>query len=99
MKKTKARFIGTDCFLEFAEYGNKRKAISLITEDTKELMAVATVNLPNEPCGDDEVFIKDYSENEGILALLIEIEVISKPIGFSQSGWVQIPKCKLLKTN
>jgi len=47
--------------------------------------------------GDDEIFIKNYSENKGILDDLIRLGIVSNPIGHVTSGFVEIPKCKLLK--
>jgi hypothetical protein len=37
----------------------------------------ATVNLPDEVLGEDEVIIKNYSENEGCLPFLISNGVVS----------------------
>lgn len=44
----------------------------------------------------DEVAIKNYSENEGILDELIKNGVVSKPHKVINSGFVTIPICKLL---
>ena len=33
-------------------------------------MATATVNVPAMPLADDQVLIKDYAENQGVLAAL-----------------------------
>lgn len=87
------------CVLEYAEYGNRRTAISLIgapgTEYEGQPIAVATVNLPDEELAEGNVFIKDYSENEGIYDCLIDAGVIEKRIRFVVSGHIIVPECKL----
>lgn len=46
---------------------------------------------------DDEVIIKDYSENEGILPAMIKAEIISKPHETVNSGYVKLHICQLIK--
>jgi hypothetical protein len=45
------------------------------------------------PC---EMAIKDYSENAGLLQVLIDAGVVSEPVGYVRSGFVEIPVCDLL---
>jgi hypothetical protein len=52
----------------------------------------ASVNLPNHPLLEDEVAIKDYSENEGIADALAKAGII-KIIARANNG---ICFCKLL---
>jgi len=85
-----------DAVLEFGKYRNNRTAIECIDPEDGESIAVATVNLPDSPLNDDEVFIKDYSENEGILSSLIANNIVSDPIDVIPSGFVVVYKCKLL---
>lgn len=76
---------------------NDRWAIELISKEEGIPYAVATVNLPDVELEEDEVIIKNYSENEGILELL-EKEGIVKRTGRSvKTGWVTVPVCKILK--
>lgn len=82
--------------LHVQRYSNNRIAIECLDPNDGEPIAVATVNLPDEHLGENEVFIKDYSENEGMLNSLMEAGIVSAPIDMVQSGFVQIPKCKLL---
>lgn len=93
----KVKFKEWNCGLELGlSYGNGRRAIELFEVETKEPIAVATINLPEEHLEDDELFIKDYSENSGMLKCLSEAGVISQPIDWVQSGFVRIPKVKFL---
>lgn len=84
------------CTLDFGQYQNGRTAIELNDSSTGEPVAVATVNLPNEKIADDEVIIKNWSENEGMLATLEKAGVISKPIRTVETGYVEAHVCKLL---
>jgi hypothetical protein len=77
---------------------NGRIALKIIDESEgyRETVAIATVNLPDEPLEPDEVFIKDWSENEGVLKDLIAMGIISKPIGSVRTEFCVAHKCKLL---
>lgn len=89
------QFMGETCDVVFARYGNGRIAIQLITANG-EPWARATVNLPAEPLGADEVFIKDYSENEGMLDVLVAAGVVEDTGVRVDSGWVTVPVARLL---
>ena len=86
-----------DCQLVFDKYRNGQTAIEL-RDDSYPFegpVAVATVSL-DESWNKDEVFIKNYSENEGMLNSLINAGIISNPVRYISSGYVMIPVCKLL---
>lgn len=85
--------------LKFGKYSNKRTAIELIDSEDGCPVMVATVNMPDAELQPDEVIIKNYSENEGVLDFLIENGIVGKPIRMVSSGWVTCPVVKLLKTN
>jgi len=92
-------FCGFKCNIVLETYQHKasdgtyRVAILLNEVDTDERVAVATVNVPNEPLADDEVVIKDYSENEGMLHTLIMAKIITVPERYTKTG--MMPVCKL----
>jgi hypothetical protein len=93
----KATFIGYDCDVVVEKYGNNgRAAITLIDSAGGGLVAIATVNLPGEAIAQGEVIVKDYSENEGMLAALTKAGVVSEPIRFINTGFVICPVCRLL---
>lgn len=83
-----------------AFYGgnDKRTALQIIDESEgyPEVVAIPTVNLPHLALNKDQVFIKNWSENEGVLQDLIEMKVISEPIAEVKTGLVVAYKCKLL---
>jgi hypothetical protein len=69
-------------------------AIQIYDRAERECVCTASVNVGGLESG--HIAIKDYSENEGILAWLIENKIVSKPVRFVGSGYVEIPICKLL---
>lgn len=88
-----------------ARYGNQRIALVVLDDGSRTARTgqisggfKLTVNLPDEALDDDEVAIKDYSENEGVLAALIGVKVVAPPHRFvpSINGHVQFPICRLL---
>ena len=90
------RFKDWDCILRYGQYGNKRTAIELIDTHDGESVAVATVNIVNADINDDEIIIKDYSENEGMQKILMDAGIISTPVRIIPTGYVVVPVCKLL---
>lgn len=81
--------------LAFSKYLNDRIAIQLL-DNEGQLVCVATVNIPDVILNDDEVIVKDYSENEGLLNLLVSNKITSEPLRFVQSGYVTCAVVKLL---
>jgi len=88
-------FLGCKCIITKEKYCNGRTALGLTEVDTGEPFATATVNLPEINLAQNEIAIKNYSENEGILQVLIDAGVIGKPKYEIQSGFVSIPVCEL----
>lgn len=92
-----------DCELVKQQYHNGKTALELVAaEDDEENdvfkgepIATATINIP-VILEHDEVLIKNYSENEGMLEALVDAGVV-KPTGrVIQTGFVEVPVCKLL---
>lgn len=95
MKNIKVKFKDWLCRVEFNTYSNNRLAILLIDADNGEDIATATVNMPEHDLSPNEVIIKDYSENDGMLTALVEIGLV-KPTGMQiQTGFVYCPICKI----
>lgn len=61
--------------VKIAKYGNKRPAI-LIEDEMGLPYMTASINVPQLELKDDEVVIKDYSENEGVYEWLLERNII-----------------------
>lgn len=86
----------TQVTLRQRNYANGRPALEIIDATDGLLFAVASVNLPDVLLEEDEILIKDYSENEGMLNFLTENNIITVTENGVESGFVWIPVCKLL---
>jgi hypothetical protein len=85
------------CDVALARYANNgRAAIKLNDAKTGDLVAVATVNLDQFPLAPDEVFIKDWSENEGIKDALVKAGIVASTGERVPTGFVEADVCKLL---
>lgn len=73
-------------------YRNNRLCIDLICNDG-EPWCTATVNIDGIKLNNDEVLIKDYSENEGTLALLKQYNIVKSVRSYINNGYVLIPIC------
>ena len=81
---------------QYSKYGNGQNAILLNYASNGQSYKVASVAI-DQPLQSDEVAIKNYSENEGILKSLLKARIVAPPHRFVSSGFVQIPICKLKK--
>jgi len=91
------KFRGWDCEVQVLRYANGRPAIQLVDAQTGEPLARATVNLPDEYLSPNEVFIKNYSENEGILDALVAGGVVVPPHRYVKTGHVRVGQCHLVR--
>ena len=83
----------TDCQVEQLHYAQGGIALRLTHEEHGPI-AVATVHLPDLQA--NEVAIKDYSENEGMYASLLGVNVIKPAHRYLSSGFIErIPVCYL----
>lgn len=76
------------------KYNNGRTAIELLENDPETgpvPYTTATVNIPDVLLADNEVLIKDYSENEGVLDFLIRYNIVTPTPNGVQSGFVWVP--------
>lgn len=92
---TRVRFKQWDCIVRKRQYDNGRPALQLIDAEDGSPIATATVNLPDLPAEPNQVFVKDWSENEGMLNALVAAGVV-KPTGQTvRSRFVEVPVCEL----
>lgn len=88
---TKVFFYGEECDLVVGRYAQGGRIRLDLRCDTGEPMATCTVNLPHVDIPEGCAFIKDYSENEGMVEALKEAGVIvGDPIKSEVSGFVII---------
>lgn len=90
----RVHFYNWDCNVKIESYAKGGMAILL--EDIRDGSPVATATLNIKGLKDNEVAIKNYSENEGILEVLVDAGIVSAPIRYENSGYVKIPVCILL---
>ena len=95
----KVKFKKWNCIVEKKQYINGRIALMLTDEETGEPVATASVNIEEYRMSDrskkDHTFIKDYSENEGMLEALIKAGIVEHtglqfPIGFVKASLVKV---------
>jgi len=94
MKKVK--FNDQECDVVMSRYPNDNIAIQLYADGTP--YSTATLNDPELELEADQILIKDYSENEGMVKALQEAGIVQPlyphPVGtFGASTWV----CEILE--
>jgi len=77
--------------VKLGKYANGRTAIQLDDVNEGCLYATATVNIDHVLLADNEVLIKDYSENEGMLDFLVKNNIVTPTPNGVQSGFVWLP--------
>lgn len=77
--------------VKLGKYANGRTAIQLDDVNEGCPYATATVNIDHVLLADNEVLIKDYSENEGMLDFLVKNNIVTPTPNGVQSGFVWLP--------
>lgn len=91
----KVQFRQWKCLLDVARYWNDRIALRLIDITNGEPIATATVNVSEAKLERDEVLIKDWSENEGMLDAMTAAGIVTPTGRLVPSGYVYAHVCKL----
>lgn len=92
----KVTFLGEECNVMISRFASTDR-IALYLEDSMGCpMTRISVNMPDAEMADDETAIKNHSENEGILQILIDAGIVSEPVRYIKGGWVEFPVCKVL---
>lgn len=86
-------FQGKKLQVDKMKYRNNRVALELTHKG--ESWVMATTNLPDEVLCIDEVILKNYSENQGVLDALVIAGVVSAVVRYAQDNRM-FPICKLL---
>ena len=84
--------------LEITKYRNGQNAISLYFEGEPYMTATVAVNVPGEavyPIEENDVVIKNYSENAGILEALVAGGIIEEPHATIGMNFVTLYVAKL----
>jgi len=97
LKDITVKFNNWNCKIVRHTYRDEdQNALALVDCNDGSPIATATVCIPGTPLESDEVIIKDYSENAGMLVALIASKAIGEPIRFAMAGFETVPICKLL---
>jgi len=89
-----------NCKTVLGEYPNGRIAILLVDVDNgDDAIATATVNLPDfSDLRENEIIVKDYSENEGMAKALCDAGIVESMIRtYASSGFITTPVMKMSK--
>ena len=92
----RASFMQWDCEVQRLEYPGGRTALVLIDARDGDQVATVTVNLPDQPLGANEVFVKDWSENDGMVAAMERAGILRNTGEYVRAGYVVAPKCELI---
>lgn len=93
--KTKWGETYRDCFFVWGNYENNGNIALVIKNEEEGVICTCSVN-SNRVNGENEIGIKDYSENEGMVDFLVSMGIIeSEPFYRENSGFVTIPYFKL----
>ena len=75
--------------------GSNRMALIMLDALDGEPVTTITVNIPEAPLDDDEIIVKNYSENEGMLEFLVESGLVEDTGKFIQTGFVIVNIVKM----
>jgi hypothetical protein len=92
----KITFLGIDYEVKISRFNTNNRPALFLIDCSDGSPARISVNLPQIEMADNETAIKNYSENDGILEHLIKDGIVSEPVRFVDSGFVQVPICKIL---
>lgn len=93
----KTKFFDGKVKVVVSKYSNKdRTAIVLVDPEDGSPCFTATVNLVEESLEDGYVFLKGYSENEGLPEELVKAGIVELTGRVVNTGYVVVPEAKLL---
>jgi hypothetical protein len=93
------RFKRWRCRAVLAHYHNGRPAIALFDDDDGAPVARATVNVPGVRLARDEVIVKDYAENTGMLEALVTAGIVTMTDRTVSLGHAVGQICRLVNVN
>lgn len=83
-----------NCTIQKTKYACGQTAIIIWVDD--EPLCKATVAIPEIDLNENHVFIKNWSENEGVLQSLIDNKVLVDTGGIVACGFCEANLCRLL---
>ena len=92
MNRNIHNFKGTDCTIQQDIYPSTENLAITLVDLEGYVMCRATINGPH-PLARDLAYIKDYSENAGMLTFLQNIGIVKKVLAHHVMGYVEVPLC------
>ena len=92
------RFNTLDCRIQWSRHAQSRRpAILLVNARAPgDVIAVATIDLPEVELDEGEVALHDFGASAGVLEALTSAGVVSAPVRYIERDAQQIPICTLL---
>ena len=92
---SKAKYIPANTIVNKTQYADGNTALTAIDPISHEPAGTLTVNIPETTLNANHVWIKDWSENEGVLNALIESKLVENlnvtyPQGFCEAHLVKL---------
>lgn len=78
------------------KYSNGRTSLQIIDAEDGFPVMTATTNVPEVELAENEIIIKNYSENEGVLEFLQENGIVGEVKRTIGIGFVSVPVVELL---
>jgi len=91
----KTKYTDEEVELHFGQYDDKSVAIQAVSLEQEPLFT-ATVCL-DEPAKEGHVFLKGWSENEGVPEALVKAGVVKLTGRTVQTGYCEVVEARLLK--
>lgn len=97
MKKYKKQLVGEGTVLNLflTKYVEPENNALILENLDGSPWATASINIGLKTISEDLVFIKDYSENEGIFDLLKDNGVVKELVGICRSEYVDVPVIRI----
>lgn len=92
----RVHFADEPCTVLRGQYANGGIALRLVVTATGEPMATATLHLPGVALAADEVIVKTYNENTGLLDALVAGGIVTPTGRTAATGFHSAPICRLL---
>lgn len=93
--KLDTKYIDYVCVVSKTIYSDGNTCIYIEDEQGVQV-GKATVNIPHLPKGEDEVFIRDSEENEGMLRAMQDLGIVGKVLDVVPCGYGKAYLVKLL---
>lgn len=82
--------------LQVGKYRNGQTSLQLFDAEDGQPVATASISMPDIDLDENEIVVKDYSENEGMLDFLLQNNIVEMRSEYLEVGYNVAPVVKLL---